>query len=199
MTNTLITGGFRYLGLVDGSPPNFGIATGYCAYNASAMFAGDPLIISAGLLAPATVTGNTGAAVAGVAVSFSWISTAAGRRVWQDYYPSNDSVSNAAVEVRYVNNPDALFQAQTMGIYTGNTVGGPMVQADVGLGINFAPGAGGNTANQQSSFGLDFSTLNATVGVLPFYVYKLIAAPATDPTTAGNLVQVGFATLTKAG
>ena|ERR1700722_10033757 len=199
MTNTLITGGFRYIGLVDGSPPNFGIATGYCAYNASAMFAGDPLIISSGLLAPATATGNTGAAVAGVAVSFSWLSTAQGRRVWQDYYPGSDSVSNANVTVKYVNNAGALFQVQTMSSSAGTAVGGPMVQADVGQAINFATGAGGNTANQQSSFGLDFSTLNATVGVLPFYVYQLIQAPATDPTTAGNLVQVGFATLTKAG
>lgn len=199
MTNTLITGGFRYVGLVDGSPPNFGVVTGFCAYNTGPLFAGDPLVISAGLLAAASATGNTGAAVAGVAVSFAWISTAAGRKVYQDYYPGNDSVNNAAVEVRYVNNPNALFEVQTMSSSAGTAVGGPMVQADVGLAVNFATGAGGNTANQQSSFGLDFSTLNATVGVLPFYVYKLEQAPRTDPLTAGNLVQVGFATLTKAG
>lgn len=199
MTNTLITGGFRCIGLIDGSPPNFGVATGFCAYNASAMFAGDALIISSGLLAPATATGNTGAAVAGVAVSFSWISIAQGRRVWQDYYPGSDSVGNANVAVKYVNNPNAIFQAQTMSSSAGTAVGGPMVQADVGQYINFATGAGGNTASQQSSFGLDFSTLNATKGVLPFYVYQLILAPATDPTSAGNLVQVGFATLSNAG
>lgn len=199
MTNTLITGGFKYIGLVDGSPPNFGVAEGFCAYNASAMFAGDPLVISAGLLSSGTSTGNTGAAVAGVAVSFSWISTAQGRRVWQDYYPGNDSVSNANVVVKYVNNPNALFQVQVMSSSAGTAVGGPAAQDDVGLFYNYATGAGGNTANQQSSYGLDFSTENSTVGVLPFYIYQLIKAPATDPTTAGNLVQVGFATLSKNG
>lgn len=199
MTNTLITGGFRYVGLTDGSPPNFGFANGFCAYNAAAMFAGDPLVIAAGLLTAGTTTGNTGAAVAGVAVSFTWISTAAGRRVWSQTYPGNDSVGNANVSVKYVNNPNAIFEVQVMSSSAGTAVGGPAAQDDVGLFYNYATGAGGNTSNQQSSYGIDFSTENATQGVLPFYIYQLEEAPRTDPTTAGNLIRVGFATLTKSG
>ncbi len=40
---------------------------------------------------------------------------------------------------------------------------------------------------------LDYANLNATKGSLPFYIYKLVEAPLTDPTSAYNLVIVGFA------
>lgn len=196
MANVLAPLGFRLVGLVDGSPPNFGIQTGVMAYNASACFAGDPLILSGGKLAVATTTGNTGAAIAGVAVSFKWVSTAQGRTVWQDYYPGNDSVNNADVEVRFANNAGSIFEVQVASSSAGTAVGGPAAQADVGSFFNFATGAGGSTRSQQSSFSLDYSTKNASIGVLPFYLYSLEKAPRTDPTTAGNLVRVGIATLT---
>ncbi|HEY1806018.1 MAG TPA: hypothetical protein VGG45_16210 [Terracidiphilus sp.] len=199
MANVLAPSGFRYIGLVDGSSPNFGIATGFAAYNASAMYAGDPLVLSGGLLVPASTTGNTGAAIAGVAVSFKWVSTTFQQPVWRPYYPGSDSVSNANVDVRYVNNAGAIFEVQVSSSSAGTAVGGPAVQADVGSFFNFATGAGGSAATGQSSFSLDYSTKNATKGVLPFYLYSLESAPRTDPATAGNLVRVGISTLTLAG
>lgn len=199
MANVLAPIGFRYYGLIDGSPPNFGLARGKMAYNASACYAGDPVILSGGKLAVATATGNTGAAIAGVVAGFSWVSSSQGRRVWQSYYPGSDSAGNADVDVNYVNNPNALFEVQVSSSSAGTAVGGPAVIADVGAFFNFATGAGGSTFNGQSSFSLDYSTKNASVGVLPFYLYQLEAAPRTDPTTAGNLVRVGIATLTRAG
>lgn len=199
MSNTFGPIGFQYLGLADGFDPNFGLTPGLMAYNASACFAGDPLILSGGKLAVATATGNTGAAIAGIAVSFSWVSTSQGRRVWQKYYPGNDSVNNADVRVHFAGNPQALFEVQVASAAAGTAAGGPAAQADVGSFFNFATGAGGNTRSQLSSFCLDYSTKNAAKGVLPFYLYSVEQAPKTDPTSAGNLVRVGIATLSLSG
>lgn len=194
MANTLAPKGFREYGLVDGQAPNFGIATGKCLA-ATAIFYGDPLKYgTAGYLAPATVTGNTGAGVVGIAFSFSWTSIAQGRTVRAQYYPGNDSVNNADVTVHFTNNADSLFIAQVTSAAAGTAVGGPLAQADVGSFFNFATGAGGNVQTGASSFSIDYSTKNATQGTLPFYLYQLVQAPVTDPTSAGNLGIVGFAT-----
>lgn len=187
MTNTQAPFGFRYMGLVDGSPPNFGIAPGKMAYNASASYRGDSLVFSAGKLASGTTTGGTGAATAGVAWSFSWVSTAQQRRVWMPYYPGNDSVSNADVDIYYVNNPGAIFEVQSSG--------SAITQANVGSFINFAVGSGGNTYSGQSSYSADQATINASQGVLPFAIYQIEQAPRTDPASSYNLIRVRFATL----
>lgn len=198
MSNVLAPKGFREYGLVDGQMPNFGLAKGFCLYT-TAVFYGDPLKQVAGYLAPATVTGNTGAAVAGVAYSFSWNSIAQKQPVKAQYYPGNDSVGNADVVVHYTNNPDSLFIAQVCSASGGTVVGGPAVQADVGSFFNFSTGAGGNVTTGQSSFGIDYSTKNGTQGVLPFYLYQLLQAPTTDPTSAGNLAIFGIATQSLGG
>lgn len=197
MANVLAPKGFRVIGLTDGSPPNFGLAPGFCLYT-TAIFSGDPLVIASGYLAPASVTGTTGAAVAGVAVDFTWNSIVMGRTVRANYYPGSDSVGNADVSVKYVNAKEALFEVQMVSNATGAAVGGPGVQADVGQFFNFATGTG-DTLAQQSAFGLAFDSIQSTSTTLPFYLYKLEAAPRTDPTTAGNLVQVGFNNLTRSG
>lgn len=202
MTNALAPVGFRDYGLIDGVSPNFGLAKGVMA-STNAAYSGDPLKIVSGKVLTATVTGNTGAAVAGVAVSFAWVSIALGRSVRAPYYPANDSVNSADVTVHYINHPQALFYAQATSSSAGTAIGGPLVQADVGTFFNFATGAGGNTKSGVSSFSIDFSTQNATQGVLPFYLYQLVTSPSApgnfDPTLAGNWGIFGFATLTLNG
>lgn len=191
MTNTIAPFGFREFGLTDGSSPNFGMAPGKCLYT-TALFAGDPLIMSGGYLSAGTSTGNTGAGICGIAFSFSWTSIALGRTTRAQYYPGNDSVGNADVTVHFTNNRSALFTTQVTSAAAGTAVGGPLLQASVGKFFNFSTGAGGNTQTGQSSFGLDYSTANTSGATLPFYVYNLVQAPATDPTSAGNIVIVGF-------
>lgn len=198
MANSLAPVGFREYGLVDGSVPNFGQAKGLMLYT-TACFSGDPLKFgTAGYLAPATATGNTGAGIAGIAYSFTWVSIAQGRTVRSQYYPGSDSVGNADVTVHYTNNPGSLFYAQATSSSAGTAVGGPLVQADVGTFFNFATGAGGNTQSGASSFSIDFSTQNASIGVLPFYLYNLLPSPSAagnfDPTLAGNWGIFGIAT-----
>jgi hypothetical protein len=182
MTNTLSPKGFQAYGLVDGTPPNFGMARGKMAYNASACYSGDVLVVSGGKLAVTTNFGGSGAAVAGVAVSFSWVSTAQNRRVWQNWYPGNDSRGNQDVDVDYINNPQSLFIVQADG--------GPVTQAQVGQFTGPTTGTG-NAASGLSGQSL-YSTTTGAIGTLPFYVYKLVQAPATDPASAYNQVIVGF-------
>lgn len=202
MVNTLSPKGFREYGVTDGIAPTFGQGAGFCLYS-TAIFSGDPLKTVAGYLAPATVTGNTGAAVSGVAYSFSWVSIALGRRAYAQYYPGNDSVGNADVRVHFTNAGGSLFYAQATSSSAGTAIGGPLTQADCGSFFNFATGAGGNTATQASSFSIDYSTKNASQGVLPFFLYQLATSPSApgnfDPTLAGNWGIFGLATVSKIG
>lgn len=188
MTNTNAPRGFSPSNFTAGIPGVFGLTPGKMAYNASACYQGDPVILSSGKIAVATVTGNTGAAVAGIAVSFTWVSIAQKRRVWQNYYPSNDSQGNADVDVLYAGHPDALFDVQ---VNAGNAA-----QADVGSFFNWATGTG-NTYTGLSGFSLDYSTKNASQGSLPFVLQAILQAPGTDPASDYNIVRVGFATQTK--
>ncbi len=190
MSNTNAPQGFGEFGKVAGSAPNFGMSTGKMAYNASATYAGDPLKLVSGKVAVATVTGNTGAAVVGIARGFSWVSIAQSRRVWQSYYPGSDSQGNADVDVWYDNDPQGLFIVQSSGT--------AITQADVGKGINFATGTG-NTYSGLSGFAADQATLNGTIGVLPFIVRQIVQAPKSDPTASYNQIVVGLNAPTAAG
>lgn len=190
MANTNAPQGFGEFGRVAGSAPNFGLASGKMAYNASATYNGDPVILSGGKLAVGTATGNTGAPVAGIARSFSWVSIAQSRRVWQSYYPGSDSQGNADVDVWYDNDPQGLFIVQSSGT--------AIAQADVGKGINFATGVG-STYSGLSAFSADQTTLNATLGALPFIVRQIVQAPKSDPTSSYNLIVVGLNAPTAAG
>lgn len=184
--------GFKQVDATAGVSPNYGITWGLMAYNAAATYQGDPLILTSGKLAVATVTGNTGAAVAGVASVFKWMSIAQNRTVIQNFYPGSDSQGNADVQIGYINLGGALFDVQS--------VLAPFVQADVGQFVNFATGTG-NTYTGMSGFTLDFTTLNATQGTLPFVVNYIEPGPIAnnlyDPTGNYNIVRVGFATQTK--
>lgn len=184
--------GFKQVDATAGVSPNYGLTWGLMAYNASACYSGDPVILSSGKVAVATVTGNTGAAVLGVASVFKWVSIAQSRTIIQNYYPGSDSLNNADVNVGFINLGGAIFDAQSNGT--------AFAQADVGKGVNFATGTG-NNATGQSGFTLDQSTLNATIGTLPFVIQAIEPGPISnnlyDPTGTYNIARVGFATQTK--
>lgn len=187
MSNTNSPRGFGQSSTTGGATSNFGLTPGKMAYNASACYKGDAVILTAGKIAVATATGNTGAAIVGIADSFSWVSTAQGRRVWQSFYPGSDSVGNADVDVLFINLLAAEFDVQVNA--------GTAAQADVGSFFNFATGTP-NTYSGLSGMSLDYSTKNASQGVLPFVLRAILQQPVTDPTSAYNKVRVGFATLT---
>jgi hypothetical protein len=192
MSNQNSPVGFRDAGIVVGAGTTFAIAKGPMAYNASACYWGDALINSSGKLAVATATGNTGAAIAGIAVWFSWQSIAQNKFVRQPYYPGSDSVGNADVECHYISDPNTLLIVQSSGT--------AITQANVGEYANFTTGTP-NTSTGASGMSLDQTTLNATQGVLPFQILGLPVAPLqnTDVTSSYNLVYVKIATQSLSG
>lgn len=196
MTNTFAPKGFQDASFIAGLGQNFGMTAGKMAYNAAATYKFDPLVLSSGKLAPATTTGNTGAAIAGVAMSFSWVSIAQNRRVWQNYYPGSDSVNNVDVDVWFQGSPEALFVAQVSDGGAAGSGTNQAVQADVGSFFNFYTGSG-STSSGLSAYSLDYATKNASAGSLPFVLAQILQPPITDPTSANNLVLVGIANLTK--
>lgn len=195
MANTNAPFGFRYIGLLDGSPPNLGIYTGQLTQNyGTAIYTGDALLpISGGNFALATVTGNTGAATGGIALGFSWLSKAFGCRIWRPYWPASGD-ANSVIEVKVANHPDAIFEVQALL--------GPITQASVGEAINFSNVGTGNTFSGISGMSADDGTITTSSATLPFAIYQVpgtsIPIGNLDPSSAYNVIKVRFNNLTRA-
>lgn len=196
-TNPNAPFGFKYIGRIDGSPPNYGMRTGLIASaNTNKIFTGDVLQPDAsGYLDVFTAPVGGGAPIGGVAVSFSWISKSQNKTVWQNWWPGNGD-ANGDVTVFYQSDRDALFQVQALL--------GPITQASVGLNANFDVGAGGQQigAGNQSSFSL---TAVGSGASLPFKIYNLpvkgplaaqYSTPGYDASNPYNIVQVTINSLT---
>jgi hypothetical protein len=189
MANPTTTYGFRYLGLIDGAPPNFGlVARSMGAAYATAVYQGDPAILTSGLLALATVTGNTGAGVCGVFQSFTWPSISAGMTIRDRAWLGNtaDIASGGVVTAHIAMHPHAKFQVRATGASNN-----PITNAMQGNLINFAVGAGpGN--NKVSTYSADAATETSSSSTLPFKIYELLQQPETDPTVLNNEITVVF-------
>lgn len=191
MSNPSTPYGFRFVGLIDGTNPTFGIyRRGLIqASAATKMFYGDVVApLSSGYFAPQSVTGG-GAAVGGVAGNlFDWDSLAARMHVWQNWWTgvASDVPSGENVSVGVISNPQAVFQVRSSG-----ASGAAVAQSAVGENANFTVGSGGNTLNGLSSYALDDSTIG-TGSSLPFKIYGIVPAPESDPTSIYNEVFVIF-------
>jgi hypothetical protein len=188
MTNSATPYGFYDNGLIDGGEPTFGIYTGSIgASNTSSIYQNDPAIFAAGLFSVGSTTGATGAAVAGIFEAFEWLSISAGMRVRTRAWlgQTADIVANSVVNCKIRMHPNAVMRAKV----TGTTTNNPVTQSLIGYACNFTPGAGPG-ANLVSTFSIDATTLTATSTTLPFKVYGLVNAPASDPTSANNDVFV---------
>jgi hypothetical protein len=193
MSNPSAAFGLLDAAALDGAPFNFGLLTGKALFNVAAFGKGDLLAIVNGELAPAAVVPG-GAQVAGVASMCSWNSTNIGRRVWQAFYPSNDSNSNADIDVRIDCHPNSTFRIRC----ANNAALGPVTQASVGKFANFSiPTAGSSTSGGfwKSGYMLDDNTISAIQGNLPLKIVAIEQAPVTDPTAANNIVRVQLVNL----
>lgn len=195
MANQSAPFGLKDTSALEGAVTNFGLYTGNALFNAAAMGKGDILSIVNGEYSPAAVVPG-GAQVAGVMDMATWVSTAIGRRVWQAFYPGNDSVGNADVNIRANVHPNTVFE-----IRCANNAGlGPVTQASVGKFANFSiPVAGSTTSGGfwKSGYMLDDSTISAIQGNLPLKIISIEQAPNSDPTSANNIVRVQLANLSQ--
>ena len=182
MANTNAPFGFRqYSGT--GSAPTYEQVPVRIAYNASAIYYGDPVQPDSNGY---VVVGSPGTTqIAGIFQGCKYLSVAQKRTVWSNYWPGSDVASSNIVEGYIINDPNAKWVAQTGG--TGATA------ADINANVNFAIGTG-NAASGISGAYVDMSTVNTT-NTLPFRIVGLdVDPPGTPGTEAGayNLVIVAF-------
>ena len=182
MANTNAPFGFRqYSGT--GSAPTYEQVPVRIAYNASAIYYGDPVQPDSNGY---VVVGSPGTTqIAGIFVGCKYLSVAQKRTIWSNYWPGSDVASSNIVEGYIINDPNAKWVAQTGA--TGATA------ADINANVNFAIGTG-NAASGISGAYVDMSTVNTT-NTLPFRIVGLDVDPPGAPGTeagAYNLVIVAF-------
>lgn len=166
MANTAAYNGFQqYSGT--GSSPTYEQVAVQIAYNASAIYNGDPVNPDANGYVVVGVTssssGNT--QIAGVFIGCKYLSVSQKRTVWSNYWPGSDVASTNTVEGYIINDPNAKFVAQF-----GNV---SVSQSYVNSGVGFNIGTG--NANNGIS-GAYLATL-ATDSTMPFKVVSLVTDP----------------------
>ena len=185
MANTNAPFGFQqYSG--NGSAPTYEQVAVVIAYNASAIYFGDP-VEPDGSGTVVRGDGTTGAAgIAGIFVGCKYLSVSQKRTVWSNYWPgTGDVASTQTVEGYIVNDPNAKFVVQV------GTTG--LTQAEVNSNIGYDIGTG-NTANGLSGAFVTEASLNTT-STLPFRVISIVTQPPGAPGTeagAYNRVIVAF-------
>lgn len=188
MANTNAPFGFsQYSGT--GSAPTYEQVAVQIAYNASAIYYGDPVEPDANGQVVQSDGTVAAAGIAGVFVGCKYLSVAQKRTVWSNYWPGSDVASSQTVEGYIINDPNAKFVVQTGS--TGAT------QSTVNLNVGFAIGTG-NAANGLSGAYVDVTTAAATA-TLPFRVVGLVTEPpGSAGTEAGayNRVIVAFNNVT---
>jgi len=189
MANTNAPFGFsQYSGT--GSAPTYEQVPVQIAYNASAIYYGDPVEPDANGQVIRGDGTTAAAGIAGVFVGCKYLSVAQKRTVWSNYWPGSDVSSANTVEGYIVNDPNAKFVVQTGS--TGAT------QSTVNLLIGYDIGTG-NANNGLSGAFVDVTTAAAGTTTLPFRVIGLVTEPpGSAGTEAGayNRVIVAFNNVT---
>ncbi len=186
MANTDAPFGFRQWSGT-GSAPTYEQVAVQIAYNATAIFSGDPVSPDSNgnvVISPSS-GGSSDPQIAGVFVGCQYLSTSQKRTVWSNYWPGSDVASNQVVTGYIINDPNAKFIVQT------DATGA--AQTNVNNTVGFTTGSG-NTSNGLSTTYLNIATagLDATQ---PFRIISLVAQPPGSAGTAAgayNYVIVAF-------
>ena len=176
MANTAAYNGFQqYSGT--GSAPTYEQVAVQIAYNASAIYYGDPVNPDAnGYVVVGVTTASSGnTQIAGIFVGCQYLSVSQKRTVWSNYWPGSDVASTNVVTGYIINDPNAKFVAQFGNV----SVDQGYVNAVVGFNIG-SP----NTSNGIS--GAYLATLGTTDTTFPFRVISLVTQPpGVNGTEAG--------------
>ena len=185
MANTNAPFGFsQYSG--NGSAPTYEQVAVTVAYNASAIYYGDPVFPTAAGGVEAGTPGTD--QIAGVFIGCKYLSVAQKRTVWSNYWPGSDVAATQTVEGYIVNDPNARFKVQV-----GGSSSTGLTAAAINANVQFAYGTG-NTANGLSGAYVVYNSADTTA-TLPFRVVALLTAPpgaAGTESGAYNQVIVGF-------
>lgn len=166
-----------------GSVPTYEQVPVTIAYNASAIYYGDPVEPDAnGNVVQGDGT-TAAAGIAGIFIGCKYLSVSQKRTVWSNYWPGTDVASTQVVEGYIVNDPNAKFvvQSDATGIVAG----------DVNLNIGYNIGTGNTTTGISGAF----ATGAANTATLPFRIVGLLTQPPGSPGTdagAYNRIIVAF-------
>lgn len=157
------------------------LRNGGIAYNAAAIYFGDPVVrVGSGASTITQALGGqgagTGSILAGIFYGCKYLSTAAKRTVWSNYWPGSDvsSANQSTIEAYICNDPNAQFTCQS------DSTG--LVQADVGANFDFNIGTG-TTANGLSGA---YLLHGGSTTAYPFRLIELVDAPPGSPGTASG-------------
>lgn len=186
MANTLTPFGFRHFGVLEGSPPTYGMsARRIAAGNATAIFRGDPVTsLSTGYIAQ-SAAGTT--QIAGIFQGCEYLSTSQGIKIRSKFWPGSDATGDVTAFI--IDDPRATFLCQSNG--------SAVVLGNVNNNANFALTQAGSTVTGYSGATLDQSTI-LTTATLPFRIIRLASdvLPAgsngSDNTTNFNFAIVAF-------
>jgi hypothetical protein len=176
MANTPAYNGFQqYSGT--GSAPTYEQVAVQIAYNASAIYYGDPVNPDANgyVVRGTTTAADTNVQIAGVFIGCQYLSVSQKRTVWSNYWPGSDVASGNVVTGYIINDPNAKFIAQFGNV----SVDQSYVNAAVGFNIGT-----GNANNGLS--GAFLERLGTTDTTFPFKVVSLVTTPpGANGTEAG--------------
>jgi hypothetical protein len=181
MANTNAPFGFKQIGRLPGSPPNYAQATYFISssYNV-AIGNGDAVIpVAAGYIQQATASTVQ---LAGIFIGCKYLSTALQRVIWSRYWPGSGATGD--VEAYVVNDSAAIFEVQSSAAATPFSSLGSNMQLVAGTP---------NTATGQSTMSL-LSGSEAVTDTLPFRVvgFRDPVLPGGDIASSYNVVQVAF-------
>ena len=216
MANTNAPFGFsQYSGT--GSAPTYEQVAVQIAYNASAIYYGDPVEPDANGLVVRGDGTTAAEGIAGIFVGCKYLSVSQKRTVWSNYFPGIGDVNSTApaVTAYVITDPNAQFVVQTA---NSNTTASAATLAAIGQNIGIAYGLApsgaqgtntntlgnnnGNIASGLSTAYADLYTLG-TSNALPFRVIALAnytpdgsnplaGINGNDSTTAYNRIIVAF-------
>lgn len=181
MANTNAPFGFKYVGRLDGSPPNAGVSQRQIAYdNSTAFYYGDPVVsLGTGYIAQATA-GTT--QIAGIFIGCMYYSSAQSKIVHSMYWPGSGNATTGTATALVITDPLALFEVQATS--TALTI------ADIDSNLQFTIGTGSTVT------GLSAATVDTpgTTVTLPFRMIGLSTTLGNggDSASSYNRVIVNF-------
>lgn len=169
-----------------GSAPTYEQVTAQAAYNAGAMYKGDPIgrNTADGSVIPIASTAPVTAILAGIFVGCKYLSSSQGKTVWANYWGSADVASGNYVDVYMINDPNAQFLAQV-----GNSTTTGLGSQYIGFNCQFLYGTptvvGGSGI---SGAYIDETQTPTTTATWPFKIVDIYRGPPGSVISDGSTV-----------
>lgn len=182
MANTTGFMGFKHFGFLPGYIASYELKSQPINATTTAIFRGDPVVMSSGVLVAATVT------TSGVYGIFDGceFTDSTGRTQWSPFCPASQTATGYVLVA-----PGAMFQ-----VFSNGTA---ISRANVNKNVSFVVNAGSTTGGGFSGYQIDAGNV-ATTSTLPFRIVNLLSdydpsgVNGTDNSSNNNIAIVTFNT-----